>query len=172
MRHILKPLSFLPALFMMYIIYSFSADTGTQSHALSFKVSYKTVSIVNKAADLEIPPETLISYAEKINTPIRKLAHMTEYAALAISIAFPFYVYGLRGIWLMIIAGGICVGYAYLDEWHQVYVAGRGPSLRDVCIDGIGAMLGIVLVRIVGWTGRMTIFRPKKKKRKKKKQYT
>jgi hypothetical protein len=48
-------------------------------------------------------------------------------------------------------------------------VDGRGPSVRDVAIDSFGVFWGIVLVRIVGWTGRKTIFRPFSRKRKKKK---
>ena len=40
---LLKPLSFLPALLMMYIIFSFSAQPGEVSGNLSYKVSYKIV---------------------------------------------------------------------------------------------------------------------------------
>ena len=41
--HLLKPLSFLPAILMMYLIYSFSAQTGEVSGALSYEVSYQIV---------------------------------------------------------------------------------------------------------------------------------
>ena len=40
---LLKPLSFLPALLMMYIIFSFSAQPGEVSGNLSYKVSYEIV---------------------------------------------------------------------------------------------------------------------------------
>ena len=40
---LLKPLSFLPAILMMYVIYSFSAQTGEVSGQLSYKISYKIV---------------------------------------------------------------------------------------------------------------------------------
>ena len=42
-KTLLKPLSFLPALMLMYMIYSFSAQPGEVSSALSYKVSYKIV---------------------------------------------------------------------------------------------------------------------------------
>lgn len=45
LRFILKPLSFIPALVMMYIIFSFSAQDGAASASLSYKVTYKAVSI-------------------------------------------------------------------------------------------------------------------------------
>ena len=40
---LLKPLSFLPALLMMYIIFSFSAQPGEVSGNLSYKISYEIV---------------------------------------------------------------------------------------------------------------------------------
>jgi VanZ family protein len=40
----------------------------------------------------------------------------------------------------------ITVGYAGLDEWHQSFVPLREPSVRDVMIDGTGALLAQVLV--------------------------
>lgn len=39
----------------------------------------------------------------------------------------------------------LCVVYAISDEFHQVFVPGRGPLLKDVLIDGSGAALGILL---------------------------
>ncbi|MCI9430690.1 MAG: VanZ family protein, partial [Lachnospiraceae bacterium] len=47
-----------------------------------------------------------------------------------------------------------------LDEYHQSFVSGRGASVRDVMIDSIGVLPGIFLVRITGFIGRKTIFRP------------
>ena len=92
---------------------------------------------------------------------------MTEYFALAVAVAFPLYVYGLRGILLMVVAGLFCVAFACGDEYHQSYIAGRSPSKRDVLIDSVGIFFGIILVRIIGWTGRKTIFRPFTRKKKK-----
>ena len=42
---LLKPLSFVPALLMMYIIFSFSAQTGEISGNLSYQISYDIVEI-------------------------------------------------------------------------------------------------------------------------------
>jgi VanZ family protein len=39
----------------------------------------------------------------------------------------------------------LCVAYAISDEFHQVFVPGRGPLLKDVLIDGSGAALGVLL---------------------------
>lgn len=169
-RTLLKPLSFLPALCLMYMIYTFSAQDGAASSQLSYKVSYKIVETGGLLLGEHLEPWEIDSIATRFHGIVRKLAHMTEYFALAVSVAFPLYVYGLRGFLLMLAAGFLCVAFACGDEYHQSLVAGRSPSKRDVLIDSFGIFWGIVLVRIVGWTGRKTIFRPLSRDTKKKKK--
>ena len=45
---LLKPFSFAPAILMMCVIYSFSAQTGDVSGALSYKISYQLVEAKNE----------------------------------------------------------------------------------------------------------------------------
>ncbi len=160
LRFLLKPLSFVPAVCMMYLIFTFSSQTGADSGALSLKVSNGLVSAANRICDLRWDAAQIAAYADQFHFYVRKLAHVTEYLLLAISIALPLYVYRVRGLWLMLCAGLFCIGFAGLDEYHQSFVAGRGPSLRDVGIDSIGIFIGIYLTRILGFIGRKTIFRP------------
>ena len=150
--YLLKPLSFLPALLIMYMIFSFSSQTGTESGQLSYKVSQKLVQVGAVILDKDLSQSEIDMYAEKYHGHVRKLAHMTEYCILAVSLSIPLYAYGVRGIWLVLLAGFICVGFAATDEYHQSFVAGRGPSPKDVCIDSIGALIGIIGTRIIGWT--------------------
>lgn len=65
---------------------------------------------------------------------IRKAAHFTNYAIL---------------FWLLVrgpldkrpyTALACCVIYAFLDEGHQIFALGRGPSLYDVALDSSGAL--------------------------------
>lgn len=127
LRSLLKPFSFVPALLMMYLIFSFSAQDGTTSGNLSYMVSEIIVETANDAFDLHWSSSEIKQHIKEIHHPVRKLAHMTEYFLLAISVSFPLYVYGVRGIWLPLLAGMICVGFAALDEYHQSFVAGRRP---------------------------------------------
>lgn len=166
LRALLKPFSFVPALLMMYLIFSFSAQDGTASGNLSYKVSEIIVESANEAFELNWSSGEIHYYIERIHYPVRKLAHMTEYFLLAISVSFPLYVYGVRGLWLPILAGGLCVGFAALDEYHQSFVAGRGASKKDVAIDSIGILAGVLMVQFFCFIGRMTIFRPLAKKKK------
>ena len=166
LRSLLKPFSFVPALLMMYLIFSFSAQDGTTSGNLSYKVSEIIVETANDAFDLHWSSSEIKKHIKDIHHPVRKLAHMTEYFLLAISVSFPLYVYGVRGIWLSLLAGMICVGFAALDEYHQSFVAGRGPSKKDVGIDSIGVFAGIIMMQFICFLGRVTIFRPLARKRK------
>lgn len=148
---IMKPLSFLPAIVMMCIIFSFSAQDGVDSGSLSHEVSVKIVEVGNEVLQKGLSDWEIDEVATKIEYPVRKVAHMTEYFLLAVAVSFPLYVYGLRGFPLMLVAGVICVGFACGDEYHQSFVDGRGPSVRDVGIDSIGVFAGIITVRIFCW---------------------
>ena len=110
-----------------------------------------------------LPIRQLSQDASGIEFYVRKAAHMTEYCLLAISISFPLYVYGVRGIWLMLLAGIVCVGFAGLDEYHQSFVDARTPAVKDVGIDSIGAFIGILLVQAFCWS---VLNNPNKKKKK------
>ena len=172
LRYLLKPLSFVPAFLMMYLIFSFSNQTGTDSGNLSLKVSKIAVLAYNKVLFKNLSNETLNALIVTIHPYIRKLAHVTEYFLLAVSVSFPLYVYRLRGILLTLFAGAFCVLFAAFDEYHQSFVLGRVASSRDILIDSIGIFIGIIGVRIVGFIGRKTIFSclslDRNKKRRKK----
>lgn len=160
---LLKPLSFLPAIIMMCLIYSFSSQTGEVSGNLSYKISYQIVETKNEILNENKPYDELAYEADSIHYYVRKAAHMTEYFLLAIAISFPLYVYRIRGIWLVLLAGIVCVGFAGLDEYHQSFVANRGPSVKDVCIDSAGAFIGILLVQMFCWS---TLHNPSKSSRR------
>ena len=148
----------------MYMIFSFSSQNAQTSSQLSYKVSCYIVRTADRILDVGLEDWQIEDYAVRYHHVIRKIAHMGEYFLLAVTVSFPLYVYGLHGILLMLLAGLICVGFACGDEYHQSFVAGRAPAVKDVCIDAFGVFWGIVLVRIVGWTGRHTIFRPLRRK--------
>lgn len=158
LRYTLKPLSFLPALIMMYFIITFSAQTGTESGSLSYQVSKILILAYNKLLCKGYDNMTLNELIALIHPYIRKTAHVTEYFLLAASVSFPLYVYRLRGIALTLSAGAFCIAFACLDEYQQTFVDGRVGTIHDVLIDSIGILIGIIVVRIVGYIGRKTIF--------------
>ena len=97
LRAFLKPFSFLPAILMMYLIFSFSSQDGTTSGNLSYKVSEIIVESANEAFEMHWSGSEVHYYIERIHYPVRKLAHMTEYFLLAITVAFMYMVYAACG---------------------------------------------------------------------------
>ena len=165
LKMILKPFSFLPAIAMMCAIYFFSAQTGEVSGQLSYEISYQIVETKNEILNTHKTYDQLAVEADSIHYYVRKAAHMTEYFLLAIAVSFPLYVYGIRGFWLILTAGAVCVGFAGFDEYHQSMVDGRGPAVKDVMIDSAGAGLGILLVQALCWS---TLHKPKSRKKRRK----
>lgn len=160
LRFVLKPLSFVPAIIMMCLIFSFSGQDADTSSELSLQVGIKVFSVANETFDKGWSSQKIEQLSEASQYYIRKTAHFTEYLILAITVAFPLYVFGIRGPWLVILAGSFCIAFAGLDEYHQSFVAGRSPQKKDVLIDSCGVIIGVIMTRIIGWTGRMTVFRP------------
>ena len=155
-----------PVSLSAFAFFSFSAQTGESSGNLSYQISYDIVEIKSDILSENKSSDQLAYEADGIHYYVRKAAHMTEYFLLAIAISFPLYVYGVRGIWLMILAGIVCVGFAGLDEYHQSFVDSRTPSVKDVGIDSIGAMIGVLLVQAFCWSALNSPVKKKKKKRK------
>lgn len=82
---------------------------------------------------------------ERLNLIIRKNAHAFEYCVLSIIVSAILFQFGLRGRGALIYIMFICLLYAVLDEFHQIYVPGRTSSVRDVLIDFSGSLIGILV---------------------------
>ena len=80
---------------------------------------------------------------------IRKLAHVTEYAVLALLVAR-----ALDRPWrtrdaIAAIALAFCAVHASLDEWHQTFVPSRVGCVADAFLDTFGAALALALLAFV-----------------------
>ena len=90
----------------------------------------------------------------------KKGGHMLGYALLASA-----YVHGMnkggKTSFLKLMAAVCLAGlYAASDEFHQRFTPGRTPSIYDVCIDTVGAGIG---VSIWSWLcGRLSKYRMQK----------
>lgn len=61
-----------------------SAEPDTESSELSGSVSYRIVSVVNTITASHWDEKELLNKAELIDYPVRKCAHMSEYAILTL----------------------------------------------------------------------------------------
>ncbi len=132
--------SLLLLLFWMYFIYGMSAKTGDESAGLS----YGLVSFLYK-----LPFIRAIIKFDTFHTVIRKAAHFTEYGILGLLMLHFLSACGREiNHRLYVLTLGFCCIYAALDEYHQSFVAGRGPSVFDVGIDTAGAVFFIILLAL------------------------
>ena len=81
-----------------------------------------------------------------IQLVIRKCAHLTEYAILAALFYRALRLHRARVLGAAFVFAGL---YAALDEFHQSFVASRTGTAYDVMIDCAGAMIGLVIYRLI-----------------------
>lgn len=133
------------AIVWMCVIFAFSAQTSEESGAVSEGFSYRIVNTTGKLLHLNIDAERVREIANSIEHFVRKGAHMTEYAVLAILLYVWLGRWRLSRIKAAGIAAVLAVLYACSDEFHQLFVAGRSGRVNDVLIDSAGAILGLAL---------------------------
>lgn len=75
----------------------------------------------------------------------RKIAHLTEYAILT----FLFFCASSKNLNFkkaISYSALFSITYALTDEYHQLFVFGRGGNLGDVFIDSVGVFLAVFLI--------------------------
>lgn len=145
---------------VMAVIFAFSAQTAGESNEVSGSV------LTWIAEHIIRSPQT--SHSLNAMKLLRKLAHFSIYLCLGVSTALTVRAWrrpasvsaktdaggngkrdpaaGAAGWRRFLCAWGIAVCYACTDEFHQYFVPGRSSELRDVCIDGLGALTGALCV--------------------------
>lgn len=86
------------------------------------------------------------AFIDKVDFPIRKTAHATEYAVLGMLIFGATYEIWRKKRYIVGIPWLCGTIYAATDEIHQLFVPGRSGQVRDVLIDSCGAFIGVMLV--------------------------
>ena len=132
----------------MLVIFTFSAQPAEESTDTSMFWG-------RMAGELLVPgfknwpEEKKESFAEKMDYPVRKAAHATEYAILGMLLFATLGKFG--GISYEIkrsrTGASFTLGalYAASDEIHQLFVPGRSGQFTDVLIDSGGVLAGILL---------------------------
>lgn len=171
---LLRNLAGVLAIIWMCVIFAFSAQTKEESSAVSESFSYRVVSSTRFFFHLDMDDARVKEIADTIEGFVRKAAHMTEYGILSVLL------YIWIGQWQMSFlrrwgtAFGAATVYAATDEIHQLFVTGRSGRFTDVCIDGLGACLGIfvfvLLMRIVRLVQAAKARRQEKEVRKQEKE--
>ncbi len=147
----IKLLIWIPVLVTGILITSFSAQNGTQSSGLSRKVAQTFIQGLENVHVISVESndqrEVLI---EKMQYPIRKGAHMTEYAIFTVFTYIALLTDGVRLPKRRYFALLIAVLLAASDELHQWFVPGRSGCVKDVCIDMVGAVAALLVIWAAG----------------------
>ena len=147
--NIKKILIWIPAIVMAMVIFGFSKQDGEESSGLSYKAADMILTVADKAGMVDYNDNNRDSMIEAVQFPIRKAAHMTEYALLSVLVMLALIVDGIKGIRLPVIAAIIAIAFAATDELHQRYVPGRYGCVRDVLIDAAGSIIGLAIAYVL-----------------------
>lgn len=139
-----KIISWLAIILWLVLIFILSAQPVHKSNGLSKGIAGKIIKIIEK-----ISPDKNISLG-RFNHYLRKTAHFFFYMILGILMMNVLKMVKVEGAKRIALALVICVLCAMLDEFHQLFVPGRGAQVKDVIIDSIGAIVGIGLYGIWG----------------------
>jgi VanZ family protein len=127
-----------PVITWMLLVFVASGDLMSAVHTSRFLVPFL----------LWLKPDISVETLAQIQFCIRKTAHLTEYAILALLLCRAVFR-GTNFKWarstLFASAWIACVLVAAGDEFRQSFVESRGASPWDVMIDSAGALLGLLL---------------------------
>lgn len=122
---------------MVAVIWGNSLVPGAGSSSLSLSVLHAVKSFLGS---LGIPSAWVTNFL------IRKAAHMTEYAVLAVLAYHALNAPGTVSWTCVVRSLALCALVAAFDETIQLSVAGRCGAVTDVLIDSVGACLGTMIV--------------------------
>ena len=140
-----KIISIILLVLWMSLIFYFSHQPSYTSDKTSNGVIDKLINIVEKVSKYEFNEEELNIINKSLVFPVRKSAHFTIYLILGILFYNLIRLYMNKNFKILIISILMCVIYACSDEIHQLFIFGRSGELRDVLIDFIGSLLGVMI---------------------------
>lgn len=145
--NIKKIISILFVIVWFVIIFYFSNMNTNESNQKSKETINKVVETTQIETNNNLTEEKQEQLVEKLNKPLRKVMHLTEYFILALLLINALNLNNIKNKYLITII--ICIIYALTDEYHQTFISGRTGQLTDVIIDTLGAILGITLNKII-----------------------
>ena len=128
-----------------------TSQNGQVSNNATVSIAEK---IVNKLQDVfsESEENTNTNGSElikKVNKYIRKFAHGFEFLVLAIIISSILYSFNIKNREVIIYTLFFVLLYAVIDEFRQIYIPGRNSNVKDIVIDFIGGIGGVIIFQCV-----------------------
>ena len=136
-----RTFAWVPVSLWLIVIFLFSAQNAEQSGNTSTGIVRWVVGLLYSGFE-GFPPEKQAEILHLFQLLVRKGAHFTEYAVLAMLVSNALRLAGKFRWKLPVI---ISAAYAVTDEIHQYFVPGRACRLLDVIIDTSGAAFGTAI---------------------------
>ena len=141
---------FLTVAWMVLIFSMSSADSG-KSSGMSRSVDRTVARVIHSDFD-KWESDRQDAFIMKIDHPVRKIAHFSEYTVLGILLITTCRLWGLGPGRSFLLSFPLGVAYAATDEIHQSFVSGRAGRFTDVLIDGGGVLFGCAAAILVALT--------------------
>ena len=141
-------------LILIFIMASMNTDESNGKSKQTIRETVKKTSEISENIGItnSKPSEKQINETvNKLNFPLRKCAHATEYAVLAILVIFTLNSFWGKSYSLkkVCIAIGFCFLYSLTDEYHQLFVSGRTSQFTDCLIDTLGSIIACCIYTII-----------------------
>ncbi len=138
----------------MALIFCMSAEDSIESGDRSSGVTDLVVNVVYPDFEQK-SPEVQENIFTSMHHTVRKMAHFSEFALLGLLSALLTAQLSRRISFLRVYLQWClpvihCLLYAASDEIHQIFT-NRGPAVKDVLIDFGGALVGILIARLLVW---------------------
>lgn len=140
---------------MVFIAYN-TSQTGESSNNTSVSITEgiinKTQSVINNNINNSDSLAIIRNDSEfiiKLNKYIRKFAHGFEFLVLALILFSTLKSFNIKNRDCIIYTLFIVLLYAVIDEYRQLYIPGRNSSVRDIVIDFIGGIVGVIILQFI-----------------------
>lgn len=132
---------------LMCLIFYFSSENADMSNQSSGRITRIVVELFHRNYYNE-PPDVQQEIWDRTTFIVRKLAHFSIYATLGFCASFTA---GRKKLFSLKSLGIIVFGflYAFSDEMHQKFSAGRSCEFRDIMIDTCGVTTGLLVSLVI-----------------------
>lgn len=145
--NILRTILIIMLLGIFWTIFGFSNQNGEESGGLSRKI---TIIITKNIESIQnMKEEEKENKMKQIEHFVRKLAHFSLYTIVGFLTMSLISTYNLKKSKKIAISQIIGSTYAITDEIHQSFIPGRAASIKDVGIDSLGVIFGVLIVVIL-----------------------
>ena len=133
-------------LLILSTIFIFSGENGQKSNNTSDAFTGSIIDKVSNITNKEISDNKKKDIIINTRFIVRKAAHFSIYFILGIIVYLILSTYNINKV--LIISIIICFILGCLDEFHQVFIAGRTARFYDCIIDTLGSSTGIIILDI------------------------